>query len=389
MGFLMSDGTLRLGADSKVPNPGYLKLLVEFGYPHALACRALESVRNESLEAAIEWLDVNRDSLDGGFVDDAQSRHVPNLGSSAPVPAPAAAPLENAALYNSDLRPDGLSRSKLEAEKKAFADLKRQKQADEERERLKKKEQDAKIVRERYAKEKAEKAAKKSAPSPSSSAAPSPAVSSAPKPVANAEKTEVTIQVRVPNRPPLVVKGLLGGSPLAELYSRVDAECGRHDYVLTQPFPPPVLHFQRDDGRTLAQLGLCPRAALTVTDVASLGKVSQGVGGLPEPAAPVGFAPPPVGFAPPPFGGGGGGYALGGGAPVARPHPGVAPAAPAAIAHKYRGPTRTCSICQSDLVAEENAKTMAGCGHVYHDECLSEWSAENGAESCVDCNNGQ
>jgi hypothetical protein len=50
---------------------------------------------------------------------------------------------------NSDIRPDGLSRSKLEAEKKAHADFKRQKQMQEERELLKKKENDAKIVREK------------------------------------------------------------------------------------------------------------------------------------------------------------------------------------------------------------------------------------------------
>jgi uncharacterized UBP type Zn finger protein len=48
---------LRLGADAKHPNPGYLQLLVEMGYPHDLACSALLAVKNESLENAIDWLD--------------------------------------------------------------------------------------------------------------------------------------------------------------------------------------------------------------------------------------------------------------------------------------------------------------------------------------------
>jgi hypothetical protein len=88
------------------------------------------------------------------------------------------------------------------------------------------------------------------------------------------------VQVRLPNRPALVVQGLTAGSSLAELYARVDAECGRTDYVLTQPFPPPVTHFAREEKRTLGELGLAPRAALTVTGLASLGKVMQGEGGV-------------------------------------------------------------------------------------------------------------
>lgn len=43
------DSTLRLGRDAMAPNPGYLKLLGEFGFPHDLACKALMAVHNESL----------------------------------------------------------------------------------------------------------------------------------------------------------------------------------------------------------------------------------------------------------------------------------------------------------------------------------------------------
>jgi len=57
-------GTLHLGADAKRPNPGYLKLLEEFGYPTLLAEKALMAVKNESLNHAIEWLDKNRDAED-------------------------------------------------------------------------------------------------------------------------------------------------------------------------------------------------------------------------------------------------------------------------------------------------------------------------------------
>jgi hypothetical protein len=205
-----------------------------------------------------------------------QQEHRPFLGGAAAA-APASSSSSNGeALLQSDVRPDGLSRSKLEAERKAHADFKRQKQMQEERELLKKKEQDAKIVREKYAKEKAEKAAaaaaKKNPANVSASvvvAAAAPAASPSSKLGAS---TNAVIQVRLPNRPPVVVQGLTAGSSLTELYARVDAECGRVDYVLTQPFPPPVTHFTREEHRTLGELGLAPRAALTVTDLASLGK---------------------------------------------------------------------------------------------------------------------
>jgi uncharacterized UBP type Zn finger protein len=48
---------LRLGADAKHPNPGYLNLLTEMGYPHDKAVSALLAVKNESLDHAIDWLD--------------------------------------------------------------------------------------------------------------------------------------------------------------------------------------------------------------------------------------------------------------------------------------------------------------------------------------------
>ena len=363
---MSNDGVLRLGADSKVPNPGYLKLLVEFGYPHDLACSALQAVHNQSLEAAIDWLDRNRDALDATQAQEAEHRPVlAGLPAAAPTPEAAAEPV-----LNSDIRPDGLSRSKLEAERKAHADYKRQKQMQEERELLKKKEADAKEVRERYAREKAAKAQQKSA-APAGAAA---AAAAAPTPAAVAPKpgnvnAEVVIQVRVPNRPPVTIKGLTGGSSLTELYARVDGECGRSDFVLTQPFPPPVTHFQRGAERTLAELGLCPRAALTVTDTLSLGKVLQGVGAPPAAAA---VHPAPGGFNP--FGGGGGG-----GLPMGPPAP-----APAAVAHKYRGPPQTCLVCQDQLAAEQDARTL-GCGHVFHDECLQEWLGEN-PNTCPGCN---
>jgi hypothetical protein len=353
----MADGVLRLGADAKVPNPGYLKLLVEFGYPHDLACTALVAVHNESLETAIDWLDKNRDALDA--VQTETERRPVLAGPPAPATVPAAVAAAEP-LLNSDIRPDGLSRSKLEAERKAHADYKRQKQMQEERELLKKKEADAKEVRERYAREKAAKAAQKNAAAAVAPVAAAPAAASAPKP-GNAN-AEVVIQVRIPNRPPVTIKGLTGGSSLAELYARVDAECGRSDFVLTQPFPPPVTHFQRGGGQTLAELGLCPRAALTVTDTASLGKVSQGVGAPPAVPAP-GFPGLPMG------------------PPVLPPVP--APA-PAAVAHKYRGPPQTCLVCQDQLVAEQEARTL-GCGHVFHDECLQEWLGEN-PNTCPGCN---
>jgi hypothetical protein len=215
---------LRLGADARAPNPGYLKLLVEFGYPHDLACTALLNVKNESLESAIDWLDRNRDALDAAQAQEAD--HRPVIAG-----APAAAPVQPAhttpeAMLNSDLRPDGLSRSKLEAERKAHADYKRQKQAQEERELLKKKEADSKEVRERYARERAAKAAQKSAaPAAAAAAAPVAAapVAAAPRAAAN-PNAEVVIQVRVPNRPPLTIKGLTGGASLA---ARGRADAGR------------------------------------------------------------------------------------------------------------------------------------------------------------------
>ncbi len=284
---------LRLGADAKHPNPGYMNLLQEMGYPFDKASSALMAVKNESLDAAIDWLDKvfgkafslfslfftdffffcplqNRDELDAALV--LQQEHRPSLGPSVVSSAPSSAPTPE---FDADVRADGLSRSKLEAERKAHADFKRQKQMQEERELLKKKEQDAKIVREKYAKEKAEKAAAAAArKNPAAAAVPKdaqpPAAAAAPK-VASGN-TAAVIQVRLPNRPAIVVQGLTAGSSLLELYARVDAECGRVDYVLTQPFPPPVTHFSREDKRTLGETGLAPRAALTVTDLASLGK---------------------------------------------------------------------------------------------------------------------
>jgi hypothetical protein len=214
----------------------------------------------------------NREEADANVA--LEQEHRPSLGVAAPSPSGSAAPVAqtNEALYKSDIRPDGLSRSKLEAERKAHADFKRQKQMQEERELLKKKENDAKVVREKYAREKAEKAAKKGASKDIASAvAASPVAAGAPKP-SKAVDGPAVIQVRLPNRPAVVIQGLTAGSSLAELYARVDAECGRNDFVLTQPFPPPVTHFVRDDHRTLGELGLAPRAALTVTDRASLGK---------------------------------------------------------------------------------------------------------------------
>ncbi len=182
-------------------------------------------------------------------------------------------------------------------------------------------------------------------------------------------------------------QGLTGGASLAELYARVDAECGRSDFVLTQPFPPPVTHLPRGAERTLAELGLCPRAALTVTDMASLGKVSQGLGAPPA-AAPAHVAMPPHGFpgfpgfmGPPVPGGmgGGGGMAVGGGGGG-----GGGGAVPTGVAHKYRGPPQTCLVCQEQLEAEQEARTL-GCGHTFHDECAQEWQAEN-ANACPSCN---
>jgi hypothetical protein len=366
---------LRLGADARAPNPGYLKLLVEFGYPHDLACTALLNVKNESLESAIDWLDRNRDALDAAQAQETD--HRPVIAG-----APVAAPVQPAhttpeAMLNSDLRPDGLSRSKLEAERKAHADYKRQKQAQEERELLKKKEADSKEVRERYARERAAKAAQKSAAPAGAAGAPAPVaaapVAAAPRAAAN-PNAEVVIQVRVPNRPPVTIKGLTGSASLAELYARVDAECGRSDFVLTQPFPPPVTHLPRGAERTLAELGLAPRAALTVTDMASLGKVSQGVG------APPAAAPHPGGF-------GGGGLPMGPPVPMGggggRGRPGPAPAAAVGVAHKYRGQPQNCLVCQSQLEAEQDARTL-GCGHVFHDECMEEWMAEND-NTCPGC----
>jgi UBA/TS-N domain len=55
--FLLEMAELRLGADAKHPNPGYLQLLTEMGYTHGKAVSALLAVKNDSLDAAIDWLD--------------------------------------------------------------------------------------------------------------------------------------------------------------------------------------------------------------------------------------------------------------------------------------------------------------------------------------------
>lgn len=370
---------LRLGADARAPNPGYVQHLVEFGYPQELACRALNAVRNESLEAAIDWLDRNRDALDAAsFVDPAllaEQEHRPALGKIEASPkdgSDTTQPSASDALLKSDIRPDGLSRSKLEAERKKHADYKRQKQMQEERELLKKKEQDAKLVRENYAREKAKKAALKNAPAAAATAAAPAAAAAAAPPAKTAGTGDVVVQVRLPNRPAVVIKGLTGASSLLDLYARVDAEVkDSNEYVLTQPFPPPVTHFYRNDARTLGELGLCPRAALTVTDVASLGKVSQGVGGRAAVAAPAEPAPPVALL------GGGGGVPLGGGAPAAAGGP------EQLVVHKYRGPPMDCSVCQTGLEAEQDAVTVR-CGHVFHDECWREWR-NGGNVACPSC----
>lgn len=132
---------------------GYLKLLQEFGYPHDMSCKvvlplfcflpsfsssettkqntnktheqnmetkALMAVHNESLNAAIEWLDVHRDDADT-FVE-----------PSAPVvavttthkPAVAAVAVSNPVVHDDDIRSDGISRSKLEVERAKFEEIK-------------------------------------------------------------------------------------------------------------------------------------------------------------------------------------------------------------------------------------------------------------------------
>lgn len=65
---------------------------------------------------------------------------------------------------NPDIRPDGISRSKLEAERKLHNEYVKKKEMEEAREKLKKKEEDAKLVREKYAREKAEKLKQKGQP---------------------------------------------------------------------------------------------------------------------------------------------------------------------------------------------------------------------------------
>lgn len=289
---MADDGVLRLGADAKAPNPGYLKLLEEFGYPHDMAVRALLAVKNESLNHAIEWLDQHRDDHDT-FVDTVVvEEHRPNLGPIQTEPKTSATTAN--AILNDDLRADGISRSKLEAGRKEHAEFKRQKAMQEERDRLKKKQEDARIVREKYAREKAEKlrlkqeeAARKANPNAQSNNSNTSTTTttgpSAPKvskvDTGDPSKIDVVIQVRVPNRPPIVIKGLNGASTLADLYGKVDAECKlQKAFVLTIPFPPPPVHLSRDNktqmAETLSQLGLCPRAALVVTEQESLGKVS-------------------------------------------------------------------------------------------------------------------
>ncbi len=60
-------------------------------------------------------------------------------------------------------------------------------------------------------------------------------------------------------------------------------------------------------------------------------------------------------------------------------------AADIGVAHKYRGPGGVlCSICQSELEDEQDARTLK-CGHVFHDECATEWINENKANVCPSC----
>lgn len=358
------------------PDPGYLKLLVEFGYPHNFAVEALQAVRNASLESALEWLEGHRSELEDRQLSATVDRPTfsfaaappASLGNAAQAPAPAID------LLSSDIRPDGLSRSKLEAERKAHQEYTRQKKMQEERALLKKKEETARLVREKYAQEKAARLnarnqLHKEEVAPHRTTPDVRTGSSAPS-NKNLSEAPVVVQVRIPNRPPMTIQGLLGNANLAELYARVDQEMGRNDYVLTMPFPPPPTHFDRSDPRSLAEAGLCPRAALTVTDLASLGKVSEGHGGIPTAAA---IAPLMGAFGDDAVAGiAGNGHALGGNplmAATEREHPPDFEA--------------QCRICQSQIDAGERTKVIPGCGHIFHGECIEEWVQEH--NTCPAC----
>ncbi len=279
---------------------------------------------------------------------------------------------------NEDLRPDGMSRSKLEAERKKHAEFVRQRQMQEEREKLKKKEEDARIVREKYAREKADKARKRTGggDEPAGAvvgAAAAAAVAASPKHAATASsssKGPVTIQVRVPNRNAIVISDLVADSTLAELYDRVDALAGpaAKACVLTIPFPPPPQHLFRSDAsrmsQTLAQLGLTPRAALVLTEESSLGKVAQGHGEAPAHANAFPFPHPHPHPHPPGPGGivGGGGFggvALGGnaGAPAA----GAAVDLTRTVESRYlqrAGVHEDCVICQGELADGDRIRSL-------------------------------
>ena len=342
-------------------------MLEEFGYPHHYAVRALEAVQNESLDAAIEWLDAHREELDA---QEARSVQQPAFSFAAPSPQqqqaaskPAEPSKTTTEMYNSDIRPDGLSRSKLEADRKKHAEFKRQKQIQEEKERLKKKEETARLVREKYAREKAERFAAKKAPSSAPAPAPTPAAAAPPKPAAGSSEQAVTVQVRVPSHAPVLIKGLVGGDRLSDLFAKVDAAIGRNDYVLTMPFPPPPTHYERDDARTLAEAGLCPRAALNVTDMASLGKVAQGQGSMPN------------------NNNNNVDEDDGGVVPMDAEGAGVLDRAldSQAAGHVVGS---ECQICQSEIEADEAIRTIQ-CGHIFHADCLDEWKEEHAA--CPKC----
>ncbi len=88
---------------SRPASAGYMKLLQEFGFPYHQCVKALNAVHNESLNAALEWLEVHRDDVDD-FVDTAPTA---NLGppaavvvAAAPAPTPTlSAPVGAAAEY--------------------------------------------------------------------------------------------------------------------------------------------------------------------------------------------------------------------------------------------------------------------------------------------------
>lgn len=287
----------------------------------------------------------------------------------------------------------------------------KQKQIEEERARLKKKEEDARIVREKYAREKAEKIAQKhgtAQPAAVASAAAVPATQPKANPNAAAATGAATIQVRVPNQSPVVVSDLKGDSTLQELYARVDALSHgvSASCVLTVPFPPPPKHLFRDDTtichQTLHQLGLTPRAALVLTELASLGKVAQGRGEMPNanPGGGGGMMPPfmpgmpgmgrgrgrGVGFGGGGGGGGGQGHHLGGGAGGVEPPPaadGIDISRTVESRYlKKAGVDQECRICQGPLNDGDTIRTLP-CMHVFHGECLEEWAEGN--SHCPDC----